>query len=136
MKENGFMRKLRKSNSCSHILKCSQQIKYQKLLIKNVFRSDVYWTLAYRYIDPMKKSLDHHCVKCRNTGFFLVLIFPHSDWIRRDTKYLSVFSPNAGKYGPENAPSLDTFHRVHHFLFGVLRCISLIISRLTSRLSI
>ena len=25
--------------------------------------------------------------------------FPHSDWIRRDTKYLFAFSPNAGKYG-------------------------------------
>ena len=34
-------------------------------------------------------------------GAFLVRIFPHSDWIRRD-KYLSVFSPNAGKYGPES----------------------------------
>ena len=34
-------------------------------------------------------------------GVFLVRIFPHSDWIRRDTKYLSVFSPNVGKYGPE-----------------------------------
>ena len=31
--------------------------------------------------------------------FFLVRIFPHSDWIRRDTEHLSVFSPNAGKYG-------------------------------------
>ena len=28
-------------------------------------------------------------------GVFLVHIFPHSDWIRR------IFSPNAGKYGPE-----------------------------------
>ena len=28
----------------------------------------------------------------------------HEKWIRiqRDTPYLSVFSPNAGKYGPEN----------------------------------
>ena len=34
-------------------------------------------------------------------GIILVLIFPHSDWIRRNTEYLSVFSPNAGKYGPE-----------------------------------
>ena len=34
-------------------------------------------------------------------GDFLVGIFPHLDWIRRDTPYLSVFSPNAGKYGPE-----------------------------------
>ena len=32
---------------------------------------------------------------------FLVHIFPHSDWIRRDTPYLSVSSPNIGKYGPE-----------------------------------
>ena len=31
-------------------------------------------------------------------GVFLVRIFPHLDW---DTPYLSVFSQNAGKYGPE-----------------------------------
>ena len=30
--------------------------------------------------------------------------------IRKDTEYLSVFSPNAGKYGPEKTPYLDTFH--------------------------
>ena len=43
--------------------------------------------------------------------FFLVPIFPHSDWIQRDTKYLSVFSPTAGKYVPEKSPyslNLDT----------------------------
>ena len=34
-------------------------------------------------------------------GVILVRIFPHSDWIRRDIPYLSVFSPNVGKYGPE-----------------------------------
>ena len=34
-------------------------------------------------------------------GVFLVRIFLHSDWIWRDMEYLSVFSPNAGKYGPE-----------------------------------
>ena len=28
-------------------------------------------------------------------GDFLLLIFSHSDWIQRDTEYLSVFSPNA-----------------------------------------
>ena len=33
-------------------------------------------------------------------GVFLVRIFPHSDWIWRDMKYLSIFNPNAGKYGP------------------------------------
>ena len=34
-------------------------------------------------------------------GVFLVRVFPHSHWIRRDTPHLSVFSPNAGKYGSE-----------------------------------
>ena len=32
-------------------------------------------------------------------GVILVRISPHSDWIRKDTPYLSVFSPNAGKHG-------------------------------------
>ena len=31
---------------------------------------------------------------------FLVCIFPHLNWIRRDNAYLSVFSPKCGKYGP------------------------------------
>ena len=34
-------------------------------------------------------------------GFFLVRVFPNSCWIRRDTEYLYVFSPNSGKYGPK-----------------------------------
>ena len=52
---------------------------------------------------------------CPNTEFFLVRIFPHSDWIQRDTPYLSVFSPNVGKYGPEKTPYSDTFHAVKIF---------------------
>ena len=51
--------------------------------------------------------------KYPNMKFFLVRIFPHSNWIRRDTKYLSLFSPNARKYGPEKTPYLNTFHAVH-----------------------
>ena len=52
------------------------------------------------------------CEMCPNTEFFLVSVFQHSDWIRRDTLYLSVFSLNAGKYGPEKTPYSDTFHAV------------------------
>ena len=33
---------------------------------------------------------------------FLVHIFPHSSWIRRDIPYLSVFTPNTERNGPEN----------------------------------
>ena len=50
---------------------------------------------------------------CPNAEFFLVGVFTHSDWIRRDMKYLSVFSPNAGKYRPEKTPYLDTFHAMY-----------------------
>ena len=50
--------------------------------------------------------------KCLNTELYLARIFLHSDWIQRDTPYLSVFSPNTGKYGPEIAPYLVTFHAV------------------------
>ena len=52
------------------------------------------------------------CEKCPNTEFFLVLIFPYSDWVRRFTEEISVFSPNTGKYGTEKTPYLDTFHAV------------------------
>ena len=48
--------------------------------------------------DPSRHSLRE---KCLYSEFFLVRIFPHSDWIWRDTEYLTVFSPNEGKYGPE-----------------------------------
>ena len=44
-----------------------------------------------------------HCVKSVCTGSYsgphFSRIFPHWDWIRKDTEYLSIFSPNAGKCG-------------------------------------
>ena len=61
--------------------------------------NDPFWKMALRE-------------KCQNMEFVLVHTFPHWYWIRRDTPYLSVFSPNAGKYGLEKAPYLDTFHAV------------------------
>ena len=58
-----------------------------------------------------------HCVKCfRIRSYFgphFPRIFRHSDWIRRDTKYLSVFSPNAGKCG-KNVDQNNSGYR--HFL--------------------
>ena len=58
--------------------------------------------------------------KCLNTEFFLARIFAHSDWIRRDTEYLLLFSPNPGKYGPEKTLYLDTFHEVTALLSYLL----------------
>ena len=56
--------------------------------------------------------LDLYDINSTNQGYYtvwklsvfrviLVCIFQHSDWIRRDTEYLSTVSPNAGKCGPE-----------------------------------
>ena len=52
--------------------------------------------------------------KCPDTEFYLVCIFPLSEWIWRDlrTAYLSVFSLNVGKCGPEKTSYLGTFHAV------------------------
>ena len=49
--------------------------------------------------------------KCPNTEFFLVCIFLHSDWIRRDTILLRIQS-ECKKYRLEKTPYLDTFHAV------------------------
>ena len=49
--------------------------------------------------------------KCPSTEYFLVRISPHSDWIRRNTESLSVFSPKAGKCGPKKNSVFRHFSR-------------------------
>ena len=57
--------------------------------------------------------------KCPNTEFSRI----RSEYgeIR---SYLSIFSPNAGKSGPEKTPYLDTFHALY---FGELAFVAVII---------
>ena len=50
---------------------------------------------------PLKFYTNHTTWKVSVFWVILVFICPHLDWIRWDTPYLSVFSPNAGKSGPE-----------------------------------
>ena len=45
-------------------------------------------------------------------GVILLCIFQHSDWIPRDTEYLSLFGPNAGKCGPDENSNTDSFYAV------------------------
>ena len=67
-------------------------------------------------MDPRscKRNAFFHTLRERVSvlGVFLVRIFPHSDWIRRNTEYLPVFSTNATQYGPKKTPNTDTFHAV------------------------
>ena len=46
-----------------------------------------------------------------NAELVLVRVLPYSDW--SISEYLSIFSPNTGKYGPEKIPYLDTFDAVY-----------------------
>ena len=65
------------------------------------------------------KVILSHCVKRVRIRSYSVphfsSIFPHSDWIRRDTECLSVFSPNAGKMRTRITPNTDTFYAVSIF---------------------
>ena len=56
-------------------------------------------------------------------------ICPHSDWIWRDTPYLSVFSPNAGKCG-KNADQNN--FEYGHFLCSIMPLQSLILQSFIS----
>ena len=49
--------------------------------------------------------------KCPNTELFLVRIFPQSNWV---SIRIEIFSPNAGKYGPEITLYMDTLHAVQY----------------------
>ena len=59
------------------------------------------WSLFSKFPDIYHYYHATHCLKIVRIRSYSGLIFPHSDWIRRDTEYLSVFNPNGGKCGPE-----------------------------------
>ena len=54
-----------------------------------------------------------HCVKIvrirRYSGPHFSCIFPHSDWIPRDTEYLSIFSLNARKCGKNTDQNISEY---------------------------
>ena len=53
-----------------------------------------------------------HCVKSVRVRSYPGPHFLHSNWIRKDTEYLFVFSRNAGKVQTRITPNTDTFHAV------------------------
>ena len=50
-------------------------------------------------------------------GVFLVRVFPYSEWILRDMKYFTVFSPDAGKYRPEKLRIGTLFMQCENIVF-------------------
>ena len=64
--------------------------------LANFLRTPFWLIIQYTFV------IDYYTAwKVSLLGVFLVLIFQYSDWIRRGTDNLSVYSPNAGKYVPE-----------------------------------
>ena len=55
-----------------------------------------------------------HCVESAQIPSFFWSVFSHiwTEYGEIRTRKNSVFSPNAGKYGPEKTPYLETFHAV------------------------
>ena len=74
------------------------------LVLADVFMVELKIYFHSRYIRRLKVFT---AGKVSVFGVFLVLISSHLDWMRRDTEYLSIFSLNARKYGPEK-PLIQT----------------------------
>ena len=76
------------------------------------FGSEFFWK-SWKFEQNL---LSEYCVKSVHiwsySGLHFSCIFPHSDWIRRDTEYLSIFSPNAEKMRTKITPNTDTFYEV------------------------
>ena len=70
-------------------------------MVPNHAKHHIYSYISQAYLYNIPMLLRYRAWKVSVFGVILVRIFPHSDWTRRDREYLSVFSPNAGKCGPE-----------------------------------
>ena len=87
--------------NCTYI--DEQNIFTSTIKISKIFKG--YISFIYRSSNKFQisKVVITTCESLRKSsvyGVFLVRIFPHSDWIRRFTE-ISIFSPNAGKRGPD-----------------------------------
>ena len=88
--------------------KCGQQIKLRKFMVLSRSSFDYLWLVRlFRFY-----TLANTAWKVSVSGVILVRIFPHSDWMRRDTPYISVFSPYARKCGSGITLNTETFCRV------------------------
>ena len=73
-----------------------------------------------------KLSIDFYILYSYTNHFRFITHCVKSPQIR--IFFWSVFSPNAGKYGPENTPYLDTFHAVTvgYVKYTYLICLNLL----------
>ena len=90
-------------NLVSHKSKTKKKLKSQKKL--NQAKTVIHFLEPATFSSNKGTDIEcsSHCMKGVRIRSFIVRIFPHSDWILRDTAYFSVFSPNMGKLGQKNS---------------------------------
>ena len=82
-------------------------------------------TLTHIYPFTRLLNLLYTAWKVPVFGVILVHIFPHSDWIRGDTPYLSVFSSNTEKCGPQYLRIRTLFTQCYLYLNDLVKTISI-----------
>ena len=102
---NLFLKKLTiwTHNSCLPFYCTSKK---KKQILKGILVRKLLYLDQRRFQNPVKhqwwnQKLYLHCVKCVQIRSFFWPVFPSIRTEYGDTKYISVFSPNAGKYGTE-----------------------------------
>ena len=88
---------------------------FSKLSFKfcEIFQNRFSWLLLIHFQNSIIEEINPLLLlreENKNLEFFLVSKFPYLNWIQWLTLYISIFSPNTGKYGPGKTPNLDTFH--------------------------
>ena len=102
-------------NSCVawYNLFCWLQICFLKINFVSDFNRFLHnaWWFMMLFLSLRKKT--------RYSELFWSAFFPHLDWIRRDTPYLSVFSPNAGKCGKTVEQNNSEYGHFFRSVFGL-----------------
>ena len=100
---------------------------YYPQLFLEVFKYIVKEIKISKFINKEIEFLLMHCVKSvRMRIFFLVRIFPY---LAEQGGEFPIFSPNAGKYGPEKTTYLGCITPYHYTFQAVMSLIILIILR-------
>ena len=99
--------------------------------IETKYWLEISWTLLLAIISyyichkrfPLKHKSDISLSLCTawKVSKYGVFSGPYFPAFGLNTEYLSVSSPNKGKYGPEKTPCLDTFHAVLILSLGQFR---------------
>ena len=98
-------------------------------------RECIFWSSLYKIkamITSVKEILElsnfghkaKHCVKSARIWSYSDPHYLHQDWIRRDTLYLSLFSPNEKKCRPEYLRR-DTFYKRPYWQSNLIRRVKL-----------